>query len=161
MCDVKNGLGKFEGEPCYAETVYDAALNGECDALDFANGDTVDLYEPDDEFRAVHGIAADVVAIAGEESSQGFYSTRELTAEELAQLRTDAENSKPTCGKCGKECDPDTYSDEDIGECCAPCNPCKYGPVQHARFTGEPHRKCEKCGWVTLDLTDDDTDGGE
>jgi hypothetical protein len=32
----------------------------------------------------------------------------------------------------------------------------KWGPVEHARFTGNPHRKCQLCGMVSLDLTDED-----
>lgn len=31
----------------------------------------------------------------------------------------------------------------------------EWGPIEHARFTGEPHRKCV-CGFVSLDLDDDD-----
>lgn len=34
----------------------------------------------------------------------------------------------------------------------------KWGPVAHAAFTGNPHRKCtvSGCTWITLDLRDDD-----
>lgn len=31
----------------------------------------------------------------------------------------------------------------------------KWGPVEHARFTGNPHRKCE-CGMISLDLGGDE-----
>lgn len=33
-----------------------------------------------------------------------------------------------------------------------------YGPVQIARFTGNPHRTCQCCGIISLDLEDDDDD---
>jgi len=31
-----------------------------------------------------------------------------------------------------------------------------WGPVEHARLTGNPHRKCQGCRFVSLDLDDDD-----
>lgn len=32
-----------------------------------------------------------------------------------------------------------------------------WGPIEHARFTGEPHRKCqvEGCRWISLDFDDE------
>lgn len=33
----------------------------------------------------------------------------------------------------------------------------EWGPVEYAHITGNPHRKCA-CGFVSLDLTDDDDD---
>lgn len=51
----------------------------------------------------------------------------------------------------GKEI-PDTPEEEHQHE---------WGPVESARFTGNPHRKCLTCGEITLDLDDDDgTDYG-
>lgn len=32
----------------------------------------------------------------------------------------------------------------------------QWGPVELAHFTGNPHRKCQVCWWVTLDLHDDE-----
>lgn len=36
-----------------------------------------------------------------------------------------------------------------------------WGPIEHAHFTGNPHRKCQvsDCRWITLDPYDDD--GGD
>lgn len=34
----------------------------------------------------------------------------------------------------------------------------RWGPVERARFTGNPHRRCHDCGFITLDLFDDDED---
>ena len=31
-----------------------------------------------------------------------------------------------------------------------------WSEVRHARFTGNPHRFCNQCGDITLDLDDDD-----
>lgn len=119
MCDVKNGPGKFEGEPCYAESAWTSVLDGFGEIVDFADGTSIDVLHVDAEFRSLHGIADDVVAIAAEESDSGFVTTAELTAAGLAELREAAAASRPACGACGNECDPDTYDpDRDIGECC-------------------------------------------
>lgn len=92
MCNRQNGPGKFEGEPCYAEDVYIAALDGATEIIDTPEGAVIDVFEVDDEFRQAHDIAANVFAIIGEESEQGFYSTREVTKPELDTLRVEIED---------------------------------------------------------------------
>lgn len=105
MCDIKNGPGKFEGEPCYASTIYEAILDGATDQIDFVAecccasnedcdhvGNSVEVFRVDDAFRAAHGIGDDIVAIAAEESDSGFLYTSELTAEGLAQLEAEAQS---------------------------------------------------------------------
>jgi hypothetical protein len=39
----------------------------------------------------------------------------------------------------------------------------EWGPMEHARFTGNPHRKCqiEGCRFVSLDFDDDETEEDE
>ena len=32
----------------------------------------------------------------------------------------------------------------------------EWGAIEHATFTGNPHRKCKHCKQITLDLYDDD-----
>ncbi len=36
-----------------------------------------------------------------------------------------------------------------------------WGPVEIARFTGNPHRRCTLCGFITLDLDDEEDDEDE
>lgn len=36
------------------------------------------------------------------------------------------------------------------------CQEHVWGPVETARFTGNPHRKCTLCGFVSLDLDDNE-----
>lgn len=52
------------------------------------------------------------------------------------------------------------FSGEDDDEDCSEDQPheCQWGPIEHAFFTGNPHRKCKLCGIVSLDLEDDDED---
>lgn len=35
-----------------------------------------------------------------------------------------------------------------------PDHKCKWGPVEHSQFTGNPYRTCSECGEITLDLED-------
>lgn len=37
----------------------------------------------------------------------------------------------------------------------------EFGPVEIARFTGNPHRRCIHCRFVTLDLTDEEDDDND
>lgn len=39
----------------------------------------------------------------------------------------------------------------------------QWGPIEHARMTGNPHRKCvlDGCRTITLDLYDDEDDDTE
>lgn len=39
--------------------------------------------------------------------------------------------------------------------------PHEWGPVEIARMTGNPHRRCTLCRFVTLDLTDDESEDDE
>lgn len=49
--------------------------------------------------------------------------------------------------------EPDPYDDYDDGD---DYHEHEWGPVEHARFTGNPHRKCTGCDEITLDLNDEE-----
>ena len=87
MCDKTNGPGKFENEPCYAEAVYAAMLDGFTETIYYPDGGIVNLYYVDESFCAVHRVGLEIVAIALEESDLGFVYFQELTAAGVEELR--------------------------------------------------------------------------
>jgi hypothetical protein len=66
--------GKFEGEPIYAPTFWDCALNGEYS--EDVNG--VFFFQLDDTDREVFPELSDVAGIALEENDQGFVTATEF-----------------------------------------------------------------------------------
>ena len=90
--DVQDGmirsLGKFEAEPVYAPYFYDDMLNGCSEILDWPDETRTDLFEVDTDDRAMFPeLSTETVAVALEESEQGFVHIEELTQKQLDALR--------------------------------------------------------------------------
>ncbi len=84
---VIRSLGKFEGEPEYAPYFYEATLDGTSDILDWPDDGRTDIVEVSDKERAMWPtLESWAVAVAIEESDQGFVSVTSLTQREVDQL---------------------------------------------------------------------------
>jgi hypothetical protein len=84
MCEIKNGPGKFEAEPCYAEELYDLWNSGQLDESDDCEFGILEFgveADHDAEFWRKHNIAPEVKAIQISEDSYGFVWTNEITEE--------------------------------------------------------------------------------
>jgi hypothetical protein len=77
MCDVKNGPGKFESEPCYAEEIYNLLGEGLLE-----EEDNFTFFTPDEEFKKKHNISSEVNQILIEEDDNGFVFITEIIADE-------------------------------------------------------------------------------
>ena len=83
MCKTVNGPGKFEGEPCYAEELYQKWNDGELeDHWWDEEGELVSFLflKEDPEFVTKHSLEINpIVAISIYEDGYGFVHTHELT----------------------------------------------------------------------------------
>src|ERR1019366_6265003 len=94
MCDIVNGPGEFEGQPCYAQKLYETILDGGTyESLDDPeDGQIYDIVLIDDliddDFKRAHrlhnaaGYAA-VTAFLCWDTDLGFFNVQPLTQVEM------------------------------------------------------------------------------
>lgn len=90
--------GKFECEAAWTPYFWNCVLEGVSDALDYEDGEKIDIIDVDDADRAIWPeIEPGIVAAALTVSDTGFVSCALLTASGLDQIMSDYEQAYAAC----------------------------------------------------------------